>query len=209
MKKVFISQPFSGRTEEEIFKQRGEIISYLKSVIGDEELYVFDQYHQTEAPSESGSLFYLGNDIHMMSLADIIVFSSDWESAHGCKVERFVAREYGFMTIDVPNKPISGIEFEWSDEEEDPELYNSGARILVVAGRTTSIQNFVKKLSYRIGYKCDFSFTAGRAHIDVLNNKDAISKATLAIQDAEWMSQFLVPYSKESYDNGTYFEILH
>lgn len=102
MKKVFISQPFSGRTEEEIFKQRGEIISYLKSVISDEELYVFDQYHQTEAPPESGSLYYLGNDIHMMSLADLIVFSSDWHSAHGCRVERFVAQEYGFAMIEVP-----------------------------------------------------------------------------------------------------------
>ncbi len=96
--------------------------------------------------------------------------------------------------------------FTWTDQE-DEELYKNGITIMWAAGRTKSIQNFVEKLSYKIGHKCDFSFSAGRAHIDVL--KDGYDKAVGAINDEEFMKQFYVPYSEETYDNGTYFEILH
>lgn len=51
--------------------------------------------------------------------------------------------------------------FTWTDQE-DEELYKNGCTIMWVAGRTKSIQNFVEKLSYKIGHKCDFSFSAGR-----------------------------------------------
>ena len=95
--------------------------------------------------------------------------------------------------------------FTWTDKE-DEELYKNGCTIMWVAGRTKSIQNFVEKLSYKIGHKCDFSFTAGRAHIDVL--KEGYDAAIEEVNNVEFMKQFIVPYSKETYDNETYFEIL-
>lgn len=94
--------------------------------------------------------------------------------------------------------------FTWTDKE-DEELYLHGVRVLIVNGRSKAIQNFVEKLSYKINSKCDFSFAAGRAHIDV--SKDAVNKAIEAINDEEFMNQFIIPYSEESYDNETYFEI--
>jgi hypothetical protein len=93
----------------------------------------------------------------------------------------------------------------WSDKEDDY-LYWHGYTVLWVAGRSKAIQNFVEKLSYEIGSKCDFSFTAGRAHIDV--DPKFIERAFEAISNQEFMEQFLVPYSEESYDDETYFEIL-
>ena len=93
--------------------------------------------------------------------------------------------------------------FTWSDKE-DPELYKNGVTIMWVVGRTKAIQKFVEELSYAIGYKCDFSMTAGRAHIDVL--KEALPKCREVLTD-EFLSRFIVPYSQESYDNETYFEI--
>lgn len=57
-----------------------------------------------------------------------------------------------------------------------------------VAGRSKAVQNFVEKLSYRIDSKCDFSYTAGRAHIDV--TIEAYSKALEAVQDEDFMNQF-------------------
>ena len=54
--------------------------------------------------------------------------------------------------------------------------------------------------------KCDFSFIAGRAHIDVL--EEGYDLAIEAVNDEEFMKQFIVPYSQETYDNETYFEIL-
>lgn len=95
--------------------------------------------------------------------------------------------------------------FTWTDKE-DEELYLHGIGVLIVGGRSRAIQNFVEKLSYKIDSKCDFSFTTGRAHIDV--SKDAVDKAIDAINDKEFMNQFIILYSEESYDNETYFEIL-
>jgi len=97
------------------------------------------------------------------------------------------------------------MEFTWTDKE-DEELYKNGIRIMWVAGRTKAIQNFVEQLSYKIGHKCDFSFIAGRGHIDVL--EEGYDLAIEAVNDEEFMKQFIVPYSRETYDNETYFEIL-
>ena len=95
--------------------------------------------------------------------------------------------------------------FTWTDKE-DEELYKNGVTIIWIAGRTKAIQQFVEELSYRIGSKCDFSFSAGRAHIDV--SKDAYDKAVEVVNDRKFMKEFIVPYSKETYDNGTYFEVI-
>ena len=97
------------------------------------------------------------------------------------------------------------MKFTWTDKEDD-ELYKNGITVFWVSGRTKAIQRFVEVLSYKIGSKCDFSFTAGRAHIDV--SKDGYDKAIEVINDKEFMKQFIVPYSTESYDNESYFEII-
>ena len=97
------------------------------------------------------------------------------------------------------------MKFTWLDKEDD-ELYNNGITIIWMVGRTKAIQKFVEALSYKIGYKCDFSFFAGRAHIDVL--KEGYEKAVEAVNDSEFMNRFIVPYSKEAYDNETYCEII-
>ena len=97
------------------------------------------------------------------------------------------------------------MKFIWTNKE-DEELYKNGITIMWMAGRAKSIQKFIEALSYRIDSKCDFSFTAGRAHIDVL--KDGYDKAIEAVNDEEFMSQFIVPYSEETYDNETYCEVI-
>lgn len=108
--------------------------------------------------------------------------------------------------IDLSDKKEETPKFTWGDHE-DPELYKNGVTILWVVGGTKSIQAFVEKLSEKIGSKCDFSWTAGRAHIDCF--PEAKDKAIEAINDKEFMDQFIVPYTSESFDNESYFEILH
>lgn len=97
------------------------------------------------------------------------------------------------------------MQFTWTDKEDD-ELYKNGITIMWMAGRSKAIQKFIEALSYKIGYKCDFSYTAGRAHIDV--SKEGYDKAVEAINDEEFINQFIVPYSKEAYDNETYCIII-
>lgn len=96
-------------------------------------------------------------------------------------------------------------QFSWSNEE-DEELYRNGITVVWMVGRSKAIQKFVEALSYKIGYKCDFSFIAGRAHIDV--PKKACIEAMDVINDKEFMDKFIVPYSRKSYDDETYCEII-
>lgn len=97
------------------------------------------------------------------------------------------------------------MQFTWTDKE-DEELYKNGITIMWMSGRTKAIQKFIEALSYKIDSKCDFSFSAGRAHIDV--SKEAYDKAIEAINDKEFMKKFIIPYSRESYDNETYCEVI-
>lgn len=97
------------------------------------------------------------------------------------------------------------LKFEWTDTEDD-ELYNNGVTIIWVAGRSKAIQRFVEELSYKIGYKCDYAFTGGRAHVDV--SLLGYSEALEIVKNIEFMKQFIVPYSKKTWDDETYLEIL-
>ena len=99
MKPLFISQPFSGRTEEEVFEERAKILSKVEEIYK-EKFSVIDQYHQT-APEGAGRFYYLSQDILMMDKADLIAFSPDWKSAKGCRVEHELAVAYGLTMIEV------------------------------------------------------------------------------------------------------------
>ena len=97
MKRLFISQPYTGRTEEEVFKIREEVEEYVKDIIL-EDVEVIDQYHQ-DAPENAGRLFYLGNSIKLMGTSDIVCFTEDWKDAPGCRAEMTVCLEYGIPHI--------------------------------------------------------------------------------------------------------------
>lgn len=99
VKQLFISQPFSGRTEEEVFEERAKILSKVEEIYK-EKFSVIDQYHQI-APEGAGRFYYLSQDILMMDKADLIAFSPDWKSAKGCRVEHELAVAYGLNMIEV------------------------------------------------------------------------------------------------------------
>lgn len=96
--------------------------------------------------------------------------------------------------------------FTW-EGNEDPEVLKKGCTIMWACGRTKAIQRFVEDLSNKVGAKADWSFQAGRAHIEIM--PEGVNKAVELINNEEYMKQFLVEYSDESYENGTYFQILN
>ena len=106
MKRLFISQPFTGKTEEEVFVIRKTIEKSITELIG--EVEVIDQYHQ-DAPPNPGRLFYLGNSIKLMGSADIVCFSSDWKDAPGCRVEMSVCLEYGIPHMIIDSNRIDNV----------------------------------------------------------------------------------------------------
>lgn len=103
MRKLFISQPFSGRPEEEIFAERERVIEFVTSFMG-EEFDVIDQFHQEKPKCKRGEnrFFYLSNDLIWLGEADLIVFTHDSASAKGCRVEYTVASEYGLNFFILP-----------------------------------------------------------------------------------------------------------
>lgn len=98
MKKLFISQPMNGKTDDEILTDRSNAIQSAKESLG-EDVEVIDSFFRC-APVDATPLWYLGESLKMLSLADAAYFAHGWESARGCKIENMCAKEYGIRTIE-------------------------------------------------------------------------------------------------------------
>ena len=99
MKKLFISQPMKGKTDEEILKEREKAIASAKrNFVEDEEIEVIDSFFQS-APADARPLWFLGKSLELLSTADIAYFAKGWENARGCKIEHEVALQYGLEVI--------------------------------------------------------------------------------------------------------------
>ena len=93
--------------------------------------------------------------------------------------------------------------FTWSDKEDD-EIYNNGIRVAFFHGRSKQAQKLVEALSYATGHKVDFSISASIIHVDVL--REGVDAVVEKLNDEEFMKDFIVEYSEETYDNETYLE---
>lgn len=101
MKKLFISQPMRGLTDEEILKVREEIRIRAEKTIG-EPVELIDSFIE-DYPGEinkSIPVWYLGKSIQFLSQADIAYFGEGWKNARGCKIEYEVAEKYGIKIIE-------------------------------------------------------------------------------------------------------------
>ena len=98
MKKLFISQPMRGKTDEEILAVRKLAIKQAQEVIG-EDVEVIDSFFQ-EHPTFDKPLKYLAASIALLADADIAYFTKDCGEARGCKIERMCAFAYGIKIID-------------------------------------------------------------------------------------------------------------
>ena len=101
MKKLFISQPMRGLTDEEILTERERIKARAEKTIG-EPVELIDSFVE-DYPGEINKVipvFYLGKSIEFLSQADVAYFGGDWRKARGCKIEHDVATAYGINTIE-------------------------------------------------------------------------------------------------------------
>jgi hypothetical protein len=97
MKKLFISQPMKGKTNEEIKAEREKVIASVKGALG-EDVEVIDSFFE-DAPHDATPLWFLGKSLQLLSTADIAYFAEGWEDARGCKIEHQCADEYGIPSI--------------------------------------------------------------------------------------------------------------
>lgn len=98
MKKIFISQPMKGLTNEEIKYRRMEAIKWLEKFMRGEEFEIIDSFFE-DAPVDAKTLWYLGESLKKLSTADYALFLQGWDKARGCKIENTCAQEYGIQTI--------------------------------------------------------------------------------------------------------------
>ena len=98
MKKLFISQPMRGKTDEEILAERKKAIESAERNLG-EPVEVIDSFFQN-APVDAGPLWFLGKSLELLSTADIAYFAKGWEDARGCRIENQCAIEYGIEVIE-------------------------------------------------------------------------------------------------------------
>ena len=92
MKKLFISQPMKGKTDEEILSEREKAIKKVEVMIG-EPVEIIDSFFQS-APADARPLWFLGKSLELLSTADIVYFTEGWSKARGCRIEHLCASEY-------------------------------------------------------------------------------------------------------------------
>ena len=92
MKKLFISQPMRGKTNEEIMLVREKAIKSAERELG-EPVEVIDSFFK-DAPHDAQPLWYLGESLKLLSTADVAYFAKGWENARGCRIENRCAIDY-------------------------------------------------------------------------------------------------------------------
>lgn len=98
MKKLFISQPMNGKTDEEILKEREKAIKQVEELLK-EPVEVIDSFFQN-APAEARPLWFLGKSLELLSTADVVYFAKGWQEARGCKIEHECAVQYNITIIE-------------------------------------------------------------------------------------------------------------
>ena len=97
MKKLFISQPMRGKTNEEILAVREKAIASVERELG-EKVEVIDSFFK-DAPTEAKPLWYLAKALGLLATADVAYFAKGWEEARGCRIENTCAIEYGIPLV--------------------------------------------------------------------------------------------------------------
>ena len=98
MKKLFISQPMNGKTDEEIKTERAEIVNRVTERFG--EVEVIDSFIEENAPDNANSgLWYLGKSLELLSTADCAYFAEGWQNYRGCRIEHECVVQHGIDIV--------------------------------------------------------------------------------------------------------------
>ena len=98
MKKLFVSVPIKGRTEEEI-KASIQKMKKIAEIYEGEELKLIDGYTKSTPPKDSKeAVWYLGESLKKLARADVFIGIDEVHNWNGCYIERDTAQSYGIKT---------------------------------------------------------------------------------------------------------------
>ena len=103
-RKVMLSQPMAGKSEEEIIDTRTRAIETLEYKGFEVVNTLFtDAWYGQEEMNKRGvvqiPLCFLAKSLENMSLCHAVYFCKGWENARGCKLEHDAAVAYGLEIL--------------------------------------------------------------------------------------------------------------
>ena len=109
-KNIFISQPMTGKSEEEILATRQKEIEKIHQLFDadDVEINIIASYiddatrkHFKEHVSDdiNWDIFWLSQSLERLAMADMIWLCDGWEYSKGCNVELECAMQYGISIV--------------------------------------------------------------------------------------------------------------
>lgn len=102
MKKLFVSVPMKGRTEEEI-KASIQKMKKIAEIYEGEELELIDSYIEDNPPQNNNqAIWYLGESLKKLSEADVFIGINESYQWSECHIERETVLAYGIKNYAVP-----------------------------------------------------------------------------------------------------------
>ena len=105
-KNIFISQPMTGKSEEEILATRQKEIKKIHQEI--REVNIIDSYIDDATRNEfqecmggaiNWDIYWLSHSLRKLAMADMIWLCDGWEHSKGCNVELECAMQYGISIV--------------------------------------------------------------------------------------------------------------
>ncbi len=96
IKYLFISQPMSGLTNDEILNVRQKATQFISDKYPDNDILVLPSYKEQpdNTYNATSAVNLLGNAISLMAKANVIYFVPGWQKSKGCQIENEVARRW-------------------------------------------------------------------------------------------------------------------
>ena len=109
-KNIFISQPMTGKSEEEILATRQEAIDKIHRLFDadGEQVNIIDSYIDDATRNEfqgrmgdaiNWDIYWLSQSLQKLALADTIWLCDGWGHSKGCKIELECAMKYGLDIV--------------------------------------------------------------------------------------------------------------
>lgn len=106
MKKLFVSVPMKGRTEEEV-KASIQKMKQIAEIYEGEELELIDSYIEDNPPKgNKEAIFYLGESLKKMAQADVFVGICESYEWSGCRIESIAAEGYRIKSYAIPARCV-------------------------------------------------------------------------------------------------------
>ena len=104
---IFISQPMTGKSEDEINQLQEESLSMVKKYLENDErakdknlaLVKVTPLDTDDKDNKFKILFALGEAIQNLAFADFVYFAKGWEDSKGCRIEKAIVDEYGLPFV--------------------------------------------------------------------------------------------------------------